>query len=198
MHSVTPRKTFRNAAIAILAILVAFAAVGWAGNVELAETTRISERKVVGELAFANGSSPRFTTFEGEMVRFHLDEGKVRFGITPVIDDENQLVRFKVFRLALDHVREDGTQVESIYYQETLEIPIGARATLKSQPSTLDLSLISVSPPNRGSEKTRSNTKRADNCCVTCDGTESCSGCKVDDTCGSCCAGSCCDDGADP
>lgn len=161
----------------------------------------ISKNIVRLEVQVPDGHWIKAAVLEGDQLRVEDQSLKVAVALIPVIKDGNLLVR--VFRI---EKRETGE--ESMHFIEQIEQGFGETSYTKLTAATFSIRAAGVNEPpqnNFNQPATKNPCKNGGNadflskfggdgparCCVTCGGTTSC-GCGVQDTCGSCCAGICC------
>jgi hypothetical protein len=189
----------RNACRLTLALLLLLASAIGAKAEQKAYSVPVSQKIVNLEVQVPDGHWIKGAVLEGDQFRVEDHDLKVTMAFIPLTKAGGGVL-VRVFRI---EKHEDGN--ESIHFVEEIESGLGETAYTKKAAAAFSVRVVKVTePPAEGGGRPalKSSCKAssgsialskfiAGRCCITCGGNTSC-GCAVDDTCGSCCAGGCC------
>lgn len=162
-----------------------------------------SNRIIEGEISRADGKVVKFGVLEGGLLTFESTEGGSVAISGEIVDEGSRDVRFSVFE-----IESFGPGLQGLKRVGDLEVREG-RPEISAAAKNVQVLVSKISPSPKLTEAevqafrqiamesvpgAEAGNPVLATCCVTCGNTRTC-GCKVSDTCGSCCTDPCCGGG---
>lgn len=164
----------------------------------------LSNRVLEGEISRGDGKVVKFGVLEGGLLTFESGEGQ-SFAISgEILDQGRREVRFSVFEIESFGPGLQGLKrIGDLEVREGLPESSSAAKGLQVLVSAIGASQTFSEADVQALRQTAMESVPGDTignpilatCCVTCGSTRTC-GCKVSDSCGSCCTDPCCGGGS--